>query len=280
MRIVKILNNNAVISRDTGGSAVVLMGTGIGFQRKPGESIRPAKNLQTFVLSDPEESATLIELLRSFPPEESEIVRESIAIIKEGLAKPPAPTIVLTLTDHLHQAITRVKNGEVLPNPLQPQIQSFYGPEFAIAKRVVNHIRTKHGIALPDEEIGYITLHIVNSENNRTTLQETVAVTSLVAEILALIKQFYDQPLDTDGDDYRRLIIHLQFFARRFIEQRDFTTTTVDISELVRTKFPEAYACATAIDAFLQQKKRRGIGEAEKGYLTIHIARLTTQPNH
>ncbi|PEN06946.1 transcription antiterminator BglG, partial [Bacillus wiedmannii] len=50
MRIHKILNNNVVCTMKDNETEVVLMGRGLGFQKKVGDAIDESKIEKTFVL--------------------------------------------------------------------------------------------------------------------------------------------------------------------------------------------------------------------------------------
>lgn len=276
MVIIKVLNNNSVISKTDNGREVILIGTGIGFHKQPGETVNEAVVRKIFKL-DTAQQHDLSALLAEISADEVEIVRESVALIERLTDKSISQNIFLTLTDHLHLAIQRVHDGEVMPNPLQSQIKLFYPTEFGIAKQLVLNIRKKFDINLPDDEIGFITLHIVNSEDNQTTLQETVAVTNLVSDTTTVIDQFYDHEISKDDQNYQRLIVHLQFFARRFLQGQLGATMDDQLNEVIQSKFPIAYSCAQVIDAFLKNKKHKSIGKAEVAYLTMHIAKLTNE---
>ncbi|MBU3101985.1 MULTISPECIES: BglG family transcription antiterminator [Clostridium] len=61
---------------------------------------------------------------------------------------------------HLAAAINRLKFGIDLNNPLIKEIKNNYPYAFQIAVGIENHINDLFGIAMTENEIGYVTLHI------------------------------------------------------------------------------------------------------------------------
>lgn len=52
MRIIQVLNNNVVFAIDEQNMEVVVMGTGIGFQKKPYDQVEEGKIQKVFVLTN------------------------------------------------------------------------------------------------------------------------------------------------------------------------------------------------------------------------------------
>lgn len=61
---------------------------------------------------------------------------------------------------HLASAINRLKFGIDLSNPLIEEIKKNYPYAFQIAVDIGNHISNLFGVAMTENEIGYVTLHI------------------------------------------------------------------------------------------------------------------------
>ena len=67
--IKKALNNNVLIATDVNGNEVVLIGRGIGFGKKSGESIIREEVEKLFVLNDPEEQEQYKQLISTLDEE-------------------------------------------------------------------------------------------------------------------------------------------------------------------------------------------------------------------
>jgi len=61
---------------------------------------------------------------------------------------------------HLQPAIHRLKAGLVVRNPLLDLIQERYAFVFDVAERASEDLATEAGVAIPEEEVGYLAAHI------------------------------------------------------------------------------------------------------------------------
>ncbi|HAQ0086730.1 TPA: PRD domain-containing protein, partial [Enterococcus faecium] len=111
MKIDKILNNNVVISKNGFGEEVVCMGKGLAFQKKIGDEISPEAVQKEFVLRDSFAKNQFQQLMADIPAEEIEWVKQVVELAEDKLKVEFSPNIYLTLTDHLHYAITRAKEN-------------------------------------------------------------------------------------------------------------------------------------------------------------------------
>lgn len=99
MKIEKIINNNLVRSINDKGQFVILMGCGIGFQKKVGSQIDESKVNQVYILQD--KNSKLEELLTRVPEIYIKTANEVINYIKSSLGKKLNDNIYITLTDHI-----------------------------------------------------------------------------------------------------------------------------------------------------------------------------------
>lgn len=125
MKIKQVLNNNAVIASDK-DKEVVVMGRGLAFQMKPGQSIDDKKVEKTFVLKDTSIGDKLVELMRDIPEEHLDLSYQIIEIAKKNLPYKLDDYLYIALTDHLSFAISRHNNGVDLKNPLLWEIRKYY----------------------------------------------------------------------------------------------------------------------------------------------------------
>lgn len=124
--VKKILNNNSVISEDTNGGEVIVMGKGIGFSKKIGDMIDESKVQKIFVLEDDKKNNQLINLLEDIPEEYFELSQMIIQRASQKLGKDLADSMYLSLTDHLYMAIARYREDLNLKNKLLFEIENFY----------------------------------------------------------------------------------------------------------------------------------------------------------
>ena len=67
MKIKRVLNNNAVISSNSQNGDVLLLGSGIAFQKKAGQEVDPQRVEKTFLLKDKEVQNRFTELMIDVP---------------------------------------------------------------------------------------------------------------------------------------------------------------------------------------------------------------------
>lgn len=67
MKIKRVLNNNAVISSNSQNGDVLLLGSGIAFQKKAGQEVDPQRVEKTFLLKDKEAQNRFTELMIDVP---------------------------------------------------------------------------------------------------------------------------------------------------------------------------------------------------------------------
>ena len=125
MIIEKILNNNAIIINKN-NQEMVVMGKGIAFKKKVGESIEESSINKTYYLSDPDLNSKLISILSSVDYEVIEITEKIIEEIKLEMDSKVSESIYINLIDHIQSTLDRYKDGIRLPNPLIMDIKKFY----------------------------------------------------------------------------------------------------------------------------------------------------------
>lgn len=162
MQIIKIFNNNVLLAEDSQEDEVIVMGRGIGFQKKSGETVDLEKIEKLFVLK--ENNDLLPTIYDDMSNEEIELVLDIIKLAEATLDVSFQSNLYITLADHLHFAIERHKQGLSLQNPLSWQIKKLYRPEYAVGQKALEIIENKIGVRLSEEEAASIALHLINAQ--------------------------------------------------------------------------------------------------------------------
>jgi len=71
----------------------------------------------------------------------------------------------IRLISHLKYSINRINNDEALNNILLPTVKRKLKEEFKVAKKICNYISGKLNKKIPEDEVGYIALHINRLKN-------------------------------------------------------------------------------------------------------------------
>ena len=276
MKVHKILNNNVIVTLDDKGKELILTGRGIGFKKREGDLIDINLIEKQFSLDNKDILPKFNELLSEIPLEVLTTSQIIINHAKECMESKLQDSIYISLTDHIHFAIERHKQGFDIPNGFLWEIKKFYPKEFQIGLYALSVIKKRLGIELPEDEAGFITFHIINAQLNGT-MPNIVNMTKIMREILNIVKYHFNIEYDEDCLSYQRFVTHLKFFAQRILSKGTQTQQDSSLYEIVRQKYHQAYLCTKQIDLHLIQQYQHPLTDDESLYLTIHIERLRTE---
>jgi transcriptional antiterminator len=270
--IDKVLNNNVLIAEHPSYQEVVLIGKGIGFNRKRGDYINTEKVEKLFVLKNEREQQNYIQLLPYINNEYHEAIISAIELIKKRTNSVLNEHIHVALTDHLMFALTRVSQGVELKNPILVETKALYRFEYEIASEVVELIKEKTGIALPEGEIGFIALHIHSGITNKT-LSEINQHSQLISRLVEMVEEQFDIEIDKDSIDYKRLVRHLRYAIERVV-RGETVAEPEKISSLLKEEYPVCYNLSWKLIKVMQKTLKKKVFDAEAVYLTLHLQRL------
>lgn len=275
MRIAKVLNNNVITVIDEQHGESVVMGRGIAFKKQPGDEIDEERIEKIFTLENREVSQKLMTLLSDIPMEYMDISDEIIQYAQGVLGGKLHDSIYISLTDHIHFAIERYRLGMEIKNALLWEIKRMYRKEYAIGIKALGIITDKLGVTLPEDEGGFIALHLVNSQLN-VEMRDTVTMTNIVKDILNIVRRSFVIDLDEESLSYYRFLTHLKFFAQRILSGTPSSNKENDNSlhDMVKQQYSSSYACAEKIKDYTWKIYGRPLSNEEMLYLTIHIERV------
>lgn len=276
MIIDKVINNNIISTFDESGNEVVVMGRGLGFQTKQGMVVNNDRIEKIFRI----ESSTLAdqfkELLKNMPIEHVQISNDVIAYAKKNLDLKLNQSIYITLTDHINFAIERYNQGIPLTNALLWEIKRFYHREFLLGEYAVKMIYDRLHISLTEDEAGFVALHFVNAEYS-TNLKDTFEITQMIQGVLQIVKNELSIEFDEQSLHYERFLTHLKFLAQRIYRHELLNNEEEELAEMMRTKYPTAYACSIKAAAYIEKEFGSKLSGEETMYLAIHISRVITR---
>lgn len=163
MRVKKVFNNNVVLAETKGQSETIVMGKGIGFQKKSGDAIEEEFIEKKFVIQEDEPAEYLKAVYQTLPVEESDAVFAIVVKAEQDLQQTFDSNVYLTLADHIHYAIQRTAEGIHLKNPLAWEVRRFYRREYELGKESLAIIEKYTGTVLDADEAASIALHFVNA---------------------------------------------------------------------------------------------------------------------
>ncbi|WP_409296653.1 glucose PTS transporter transcription antiterminator GlcT [Peribacillus sp. SCS-26] len=272
IKVKKALNNNVLISEHPLYGEVVVIGKGIGFNKKKGEELEVSAAEKIFVLRNENEQENYKKLLSSIDESFLAVIIESIQLIKSRVSGDLNEHIHVGLTDHLALTINRIKEGIHISNPFLPETKTLYPFEFSIAEEVVELIERKTGISLPQAETGFITLHIHSAATNKN-LAEINRHSQLIASLMEVIEEQLAITMDKESIDYIRLVRHLRFAIERVL-QEEKVDEPENIASLLQREYPLCYNLAWKLIKIMQNTLKKPVFDAEAVYLTMHLQRL------
>lgn len=273
MIIEKLINNNIVASRDEDGNEIVIMGKGIGFQKKPGSDI-PQEAIEKIFRIDNQDSMERFEdLLKKLPMEYLKLSDEIISYARNQLDVRLSQTIYLTLTDHISFVIEQCKEGRVFTNMLLEEVRRFYPDEYMVGMHAIELIQERAGCSLLEDEAAAIALHLVNAEFD-LKVKDTWIMTNMMRDMMNLIE--YELGIEKNDSYYKGwLTVNLKFLAHRMLwMQPEQNFPDPKLSEFIKSQYAEEYALTDRMRQFLKEKYNCEMTEEENLYLVLNIKRI------
>ncbi|MGE6631885.1 BglG family transcription antiterminator LicT [Bacillus sp. NPDC077027] len=278
MRIQKVLNNNVISVLDELGKEIVVMGRGIAFQKRQGDPVDEALIDKVFRLEDHSVHERMKLLLQEVPYDVVKVTEEIIEHASSKLDRKLNESLHVSLADHIQYAIERFKKNYLIENSLIWEIKRLYKDEFQVAKDCLEMVHERLHVALPEDEAGFIAMHIINAELNEN-MTTTINITKEVNAILTIVKYHLNLEFDEDSLNYYRFLTHLRFFVQRLINETLLVSEDHDLYHLIKIKYPKAYECAKKIAEYVYQTYHRDLTSEEMLYLSIHLNRLIKREN-
>ncbi len=273
MRVLKVLNNNVVSSTNDDHNEVIVMGRGIGYQKKKGDLIQDSLIEKIFRLNDKDIISKLENLFQDIPEKYLEITDEIIQYALNQFGLPLRENAYLSLTDHIAFAVERIKSGLEINNVMLSDIKCFYKNEYEIGLKALEIINREVGVILPEDEAGFIALHVINASFDQTG-ENNLKTVRISNEILSIVKDFYKLNLDSDSIHFFRFANHVKFLAKRLFSQSEDSDSDDILYETARKNFEREFKCASLIKKHIYEDHQISISKEELGYLIINLRAL------
>lgn len=277
VKIHKIYNNNVVQIIDADGREVIVMGRGFAYKKKVGDFIDESQIDKRFYLED----ERMKQFLNVVPIEYIELADDIIQYAKIAINKTFSDALYTSLGDHMYSSIKRYKDGIELKNPMLWEIKRFYESEYEIALKALEMIEERFEVKLPEDEAGFITMHLVDAELDNCSLDSVYEITKIIQEIHNIVRYFFRIEFDTKSIHYYRFVTHVRFFAQRLVTKATYKEDSDDsLFEMLKSKYVNSYRCVLKIDEYIKKNYDYEISNDEKLYLMIHIERTVYKTEH
>ncbi|SFJ15574.1 transcriptional antiterminator [Thermoflavimicrobium dichotomicum] len=270
--IVRVLNHNVVWVKEPAGSEIVLLGKGIGFRQKAGNtiSLSDPRIEKKFRLEDETHAKKYRNLMNHIDQAVIGISEEIIALISQELKAEINEHIHVALPEHIQFAMDRLRNGLEITNPFLFLIKVLYSKEFSLAKKAAELISRAFDIVIPESEMGFLALHIHSAISNYP-VSKTVQLTSVIYEIVDKIEKEMAVEIQKGSMEYIRLIMHLRFVLERIRQQKTIQHPFLDH---IKTDLHHEFRIAKGIGELISERLNVSVIEDELGYIAMHLYRL------
>ncbi|MEI5527370.1 PRD domain-containing protein [Streptomyces brasiliscabiei] len=276
MNVVKVFNNNVVLAaRGDGDDVVVLMGRGLGFGVKPGQSVDPSRAQRTFVPTAGQPPERIAAFLDEIPVDHLAAAEEIVAMGRTELGDHIGGHVVIPLADHLSFALRRAQDGLEIVYPLRGEVLHLYPSEVAVSRRAIDLVADRLGIRLPDIEAIPLALHFVNAQFEAPDLAKVVRLTETFTVVLTETGSFLGVAVDADSLEASRFITHLRYLVSRQEKGEEASDAFGSLHDSLRASHAREVACAEHVGRILEERFGWILGRDEVLYLALHISRLT-----
>ena len=269
MKAIKVFNNNAISTVMPDGREAIVLGRGIGFHKRPGETVDEEKIEKIYYVQD-ERQTKFLQMLQDVRPDVMDAA-EQISAMAERAGFYMSNQATISLVDHISFAIERQEKQIALPNLLLGETQLLYQKEYELGRQSLRIIKNCCGVVLPEDEAGYIALHFASISVDSGT---AYSILKFVKGMLDIIKEVYGVELDPDSTDTMRLTTHLKFLAQRMQKNRVWNDDEDDfLYQYLLSRDPRHQQYLERLDQFMQKEKAFTFGRQEKSYLLIHLTK-------
>jgi beta-glucoside operon transcriptional antiterminator len=193
MWVIKKINNNVAMGKDSRNREVVLFGKGIGYGG----------------------NTSLLSLLDEI---DEEIWNLTFRIVDRGkvvLNTNLKSSFTFVLADYLNFAVERIKKGLVISNPLQYDIEHLYEKEMELAEWAISLIDKKIRIKLPHAEAANIALHFAEAAEVASQMENKNDIEWVIEDVTKIVEESLGLKLDRKEFNYSRFVTHVQYLIQR-----------------------------------------------------------------
>ena len=272
----KTFNNNAVLVTSE-QMEYILIGKGIGFNKKKGSIIFESNLIENvFIQVDESNRKQYEHLLENVDEEIFRAVAEITSMAEKDLGEKLHNDIHFGLIDHINFSLNRLREGIEIVNPFLLETRMLYKREYVIAEKAVKILKERMNIDVPESEIGFITFHIHGGRmggKKGASLQYVKAI----SKVIPYIEDKLELTLDENSFDSVRLVSHLRALIDRCTREETIENLLLD---KMKKDFPFEYKISENIALILNKNIGIVVPENEIGYIALHLYKLNHTKLH
>lgn len=274
MIVAKVINNNLIKTYDLDHVEYLVMGCGLGYKKQPGDEVDESLIEKVYKIQNQEITSKLQNLLDQIPLKHIQAANIVIDFAKKSLSVNLNDNIYITLTDHISYALERASKGIYLKNALLWEIKKYYHTEYQVAVEALKVLEENVGVQLPEDEAGYIAIHLVEASTQFSTMDSISESLEIIQQIISIIKYYFQVELDETSLAYDRFLVHLKFFIERIMKNQSYSHEDDKFFELLKLHYGEEFKCCFKVKEYLLNRGFTGVTDEELAYLAIHIRRI------
>lgn len=268
--IIKTFNNNVVMAKQH-GIEKILIKKGIGFSAKAGDRVPVNTEFErVFIIENPETSLKFNQLISGIDQQLVGICEEVLHLICSATGEKPSEEMHIRLTDHIAFTVLRLQKNDLIENPFLVEIETLYRKEMEIAREAVALMEKELGLCIPEEEAGFIALHI-HSLRSKDKLSNTIKYAYICNSALEIIEDELGIEIDRRSIDYARFTSHVRFAVERILKNISIKN---DLLPAIKKTYKDSFRLAIAVATMMEKELYTAVPEGEVGYLAMHIERL------
>ena len=179
------------------------------------------------------------------------------------------------LTIHLTIAVQRIKRGEsiVMKKELLSELKAdeLYEIAAGIGKKIESHF----SVVFPEDEIGYITMHLKGSKLKSGSLVEAdgtlisnFEITRLASNMIQLFSAESGFNLSNDDKLLVGLVSHLRPAISRIKMALEIRNPLL---EKIKEMYPEIFSMSKSVSKSIEEKYQIELPDGEIGYIAMHF---------
>jgi len=288
----------STISNDLDKVERMLSGYGLKLVRRPGLGVfikgpeRNIRQLITDLFYEHFDETWLVRLMREnlqgsasenvinrfFGFIEKEWLKEIEIILKKTMEESGinlADSAFLGLLVHIALALKRLKNGEAISMDEGVLSGLKETREFQLAARLAGRLRSAFGMEIPEEELGYITMHLLGAKlrGGQEDFRELFAMSHREAvkaslEVLKEAGRELNKDLAKDPRVVEDLAIHLKPAIARMKMGMEIRNP---ILSQIKEEYPDLMSAAAKAARTLEKRFGVKVPEEEMGYIAMHL---------
>lgn len=273
MKIKKIINNNIISAKDEKNQEVILMGRGIGFGRKKGESIDLSRIEKIFKRESDKEFSRFKEILMHTPIEQVDVADNVVRYAKRILNNSLDKDIYLSMTQFINNYVDKEFTGLPEISYDAKVMNQYFKVEYMIGAFAQEEMFQILGIRTTEKFASYIALFVVSAEYGGS-LEMALQMVDLISHILGIIERCFPGEVHYEGVRYESCVAHLRYIASFVInrEQKNHQLTNKDFLE---SQYRREYGCGKEIREYIKKTYDFELSDEEELYLLIHIRLIT-----